>query len=909
MSVAALLPALPLQTVIGNLRQVTGGSPLYISQRCFRVTPALDPEVLAASWRAIHARHEALRSRLIHAEGRWIQAIFAQPYAELYESLDATMMPESHRARVRRDLVQRHAARLVGEHAPPAILGGITSDQATDVVLSWRHEFLDGTGVAVVLDDLKAWCEGLERGEPTRLVTVIRDILAMKRIELGIDVLGPPPEDLATFPSALAPVTSSSGIPQSVTSSARRNLDAEQVRASARASGSTPAVLLTAAWIAAIVDATGSAGFVVVAQDCRPLAHRQVAGMFTGVAAAWRPPAVSSVAELAARLQAHRSMVAGRQPVSLSNLLRPAWEAGAIGMPDVLLTVHRAPGNLTPLHNWEPVDAVERTDFALNVDVLLGDDTHVVAHRDAARLTDTGLNDILDNFVHRIEHSLTGFGKRARVTVPRELHRDQARISVVLATCRRVLGEGRVRADTDLFALGVDSLTMMRLAAALGEAGLSATVSSLFRARTPTDIADAAVAMAGVQGSASTSAIERSLLQRTERHHLGRNPMHEQSILLIDERLDVGILHKAIRHVAAELEVITDRWSVESSWSLCNGHAVPFDHQDVVDDAHVESAARMLLASDLDRGFVPGDQLMRCWLVRGSRTSAFVASWHNAILDGWSHGTLIRLVQDTYRAIERGMALPPRPGAPIAAFRAFAESGAEHSEWWAGYLRGVDTPTRKLCRDHPERRLSAHHRLCATAELAAKKPRGVTVAVAALTVVAHGLVPMTGEFLNRPVGMRIGLRPPELPGSLRMVGQATLEAPLRISPAEGLADAVALNHALNAARDHGRIGECGIRAATSWPEDADLYDVLVVPETELHDDEWAARGGSSDSWPELLEWRREVSPSTITAYVHIDSATIDIRVSSTHGEPDAIAAEVAKTVETRIHDSGLTEAR
>jgi hypothetical protein len=889
MTVTGLLPALPLQSAIASLREEDmTGSPMYISQRLLRVTPPVDPDRLAAGWEAIHACHDAMRSQLIKSDQQWIQAIYDTPRSPIYEHLDVAALAEAHRARVLADLTYRHGARVQGDHTATAALGAMANGTETLILLSWRHELFDGTGIATIIRDLQVACEGGAVTPGPSLASVLRQMLAQKPIELGSDLLGDPPAELATF----------DGAPSRVTAAVHRALDTALLTAAARLIGTTPAVLATAAWITALADTTGSAGFVVTAEDCRPLAHLDIPGMFTGVGAAWPPPGAGSVAEVARFLQAHRRSVAGRRPVALSDLLRPAWTAASTGMPDVLLTVHPPMAGPRRDHRWHQLNAVERTEFALSTDILLGHDGGVVAHRDASRVSESAVDAILDAFANRIHMIRDPVPFRhARRPATRTVRGDATRTSMVLAVCRTALADPAIQPDTDLLAAGADSLAMMRLAVALGDAGVPVSVTSLFYARTPQGIAETAAAPSTTFQPCATSPLEQSLLQRTERHRLGLSPMHEQSVIVVGERLDPQVLEASLRHVAIEVEAVRTRWAADRAWAFTEGNAVPFETCDVVDDKSIQVASHRILAADLDRGFRPGDQLFRAWLVRGPSQSAFVASWHNAILDGWSHGTLIRLLQDTYRAVMRKQQPPSRPGAPISSFRAWCGDRADSTAWWSSYLAGTEAPVPKPAGAPHERCVSNLRLLATTARLTQLSPEGASLVVTAITAISHALIEVLGAPPQCPIGVRIGLRPPELRGSLRMIGLATLEAPIRMNPLAGLRDAAAVTQALGQARDHGHIGECGIKDALSWPADSDLYEILVVPETELYEDEWAVRGGSTHAWPEISAWRREVSPSIVTAYVHVNGAAVEFRISSPHNTVDTLASEVAKAVQ------------
>lgn len=879
MSVQAILPVLPLQGAICDLLASGPRSRgLYVSQRVFRVDGGA-PDRLVERWEGLHIAHDALRTSLVTTtEGRLIQVVASEPRDVVSEHLNATGAAVGRRAVLLHDLRSRHISRLV-EGGPPAALGVVSVAGESFVSVTWRHDLLDGTGVSALLGQLRS--EAPPATSPST-ASVLRTLLAREPIELGLRHLGGPPSRLGVFGAAAGHAFESCEFACSY----------ETVERMARDFGVTVPTLVTAACVRALANLTAEDGFVLTAEDCRPIEFAEAVGMFTGVAAAWQPSESSSLFELAVAVQRQRASIAARRPVALTELLREAWSAGAEGFPDVLVTVHPKAGSLTSMPNWEVIDNVERTEFALSVDVVLDERVRVVLHRDVTRVSQSDSDELLTRIqgnLQRVDSPKRPSTWTARSTSPGDDgDAGTMQVALVAAICRQVLSIGSIGADTDLVAEGADSLAMMRLAVALCDAGTNVSVSTLFTHRTPRRIAsNARTAVVAPPTQYVTSPIERSLLARTARRHLGKNPMLEQSVILIDEKLDADLFELAIRHVASEVDVFQATWLAGSHDELSFGESIEASFVDGAADAM--TAAHALLQLDLERGLHPGDQLCRVSVVSDNLRSALAMSWHNAVLDGWSHATLIRFLQDAYRAAERGRAMPPPPGARIAEFRAWCERQHGGHAWWRQYLQdSLPLPVPDDC-PADERSVSEAVFVATSAEVTDWLAQRTTLVVGAVTLVGHALVRATNSDSQHPVGVRLGLRPPELRGSLRMIGQATLEAPIRFEPSAGAHDCSAVSEALAGARDHGYIGEVGIREATGWGDDEDIFQLLVVPETELSDDEWAIRAGDAGGWREHAVWRREVSPSRVTAYIHVNETGVHLRVSVVEGDPQLLA--------------------
>ena len=879
MSVQAVLPVLPLQEAIADIRSTAAyESGLYVSQRTLRASD-VDPATVSARWHRMQIRHEALRSSLVTAGGRLVQVIRSTPTETVFEHLDARRTSSGRGAALLYDLRARHLARLE-RGGPAAALGLVSTADSSTIVLSWRHELLDGTAVSVLLTELQT---GLEVPD-TSIAAVLRALRRQGPIELGTQHLGSPPEKLNAFDDDASRAIVTSNL----------SFAYEAVERTARGLGVTVPTVATAACASALAELTGGGGFVLTAEDCRPEGFQGAVGMFTGTAATWLSSTAFTFPEFARRVQRQRASVAGRSPVALTELVREAWSHGAGGFPDVLVTVHPRHPGVVPQSRWEPFDNIERTEFAVSVDVVLDGESRLVVHRDPSRVS----SDEAAQLVRLIQANLAQHGSRIATRLsdrqPKVRSAQDSTVDLILGVCRHVLARPDLSADHDLVAAGVDSLAMMRIAVALRDVGLAVSVSTLFSRRSVREVAPyVRMATDAGQSSSSASALERSLLRRSSRLHFGPAPMHEQSVIVVGQRLDSELLQLAIQYVASEVDGLRAIWSSSSPDTLEFGSSITVTTVDASEDPMV--VARALLSEDLQRGFSPGDHLCRIWLVSDGKRSAIVMAWHNAILDGWSHATLLRFIQSVYQSAEEGRTMPANPGASISEFRSWCERSLDEREWWHDYLGGaVPVPVPSMV-PMDERVSSDPVRVCSVANLAAWVEGRTSVALGAVTLIAHAVGLALDLDQRYPVGVRIGLRPPSIRGVMRMIGQATVEAPIVVDPSAGTADFVPVSAAIAEARDRGSLGEIGIREAIGWTEEFDLYEVLIVPEVELEADEWALREGDAAAWPEVTTWRREVSPSRLTVYLHLSEDDLHVRVSASAGGSGELADKVAGT--------------
>lgn len=872
MKVSAILPALPLQATIAELRAASSSSKLYISQRSVETSEEIDPELLSEAWNHIVRVHEALRSEVVEGDGQWVVAVFDSPKSSTLEQLMTGRLDKSQTMQVQNELEQRHLSSLQMQDAPAILLGHLHQPGRSVLVLTWRHELLDGVAISTVLRDLESMITGSTLVDSeSRLVHATRALRALPEISDGGLASVSPALNLTIFDTEVSELRldSALAIPKGVLADAARSL------------GVTQSAAATAAFVGGLTDLLGSPAVVATAEDFRPSGHRGIPGAFTGVDISWHPQRTVTQAVLAKELHQHRARLLGRRPRGLIDSLRPLWDAGARGVPDCLLTVHgneSGPGG----NEWRFIDAIERTEFALSIDVMI-ETGQVMIHRDPARVPPDFAEALADRATMRLYDDgivalLRDADTATRTTVSSSA---SGKIEQVVSSAQRVLADPGITPDTDLLTESrMDSLDAMRLAVSLTDGGLATSVRTILTHRCPRHIAAASANEPQVaEGSlVSASALEESLLDRTDRHYCGQSPMHEQSLMMFGIQIDPGILSQAIRKVADEIEALSSVWSPVGDGGIVASRVNDLIVCDVSDDEILDSATTVL-REDLERGFTPGDCLFRSFLFVGETLSGLATSWHNAVLDGWSGAALVLKLQAAYQQLKSSEGAVVRVrSSPVSSYRSWALSNPGDPEWWDTQLAdaALGQPTAEKGR-HVERMRSQKRQLPQLKNgLDTKATRSTTL----VTAFGHTLQRVTEADSRRPIGVRMNMRPAELKDSTGMIGMITFEVPVIMRPIIGLADADNVSTALNGARIHGHMGERGVRSSCAWPDSHDLFDLLVVPELENPHDELIARGAGLSVWPLLHEWRREVSPSLITAYLFDESDFPAFRLSA-----------------------------
>jgi hypothetical protein len=886
--VESVLPAQPMQAAIAALRTDPDLGQLYVDSRTVEVPDGLDVDALRQAWQDLYRDTEALRSRVVRHGDRFLVVVDGDPAPPLHEGVDARSRSVDAVRGILRSLVAQHAARVAA--ADRVALAHVRGDYFSLVTLTWRHEVLDGTGVATVLDELRSRMGGRHRASTGSLVDAARAVQAQPSVEVSRE-LGEPPGRLHTFGRR------ASGSVLTV----KHTIDGSHIARAAALHSTTRGVVLTTALAVALAEVGGSDGFMLSVEDCRPADVAGVPGVFSGLSAVWRPIAAVTWADAVRRVHHARGTVQGRRPVPLGELLQPVWEASAVGAPDVILTIHPSGGTAGDGAGWRTVQAIEQTEFAMSLDVLLDDeDVALHVHRDPARVAGAIVSRLAERvrkLVSSEPSDVIGAAARAGSTGSRasEPGDGDARLEVVLAVCRQFLDSSEVGPDTDVTVQGLTSLGLMRLAIALADAGVPVSVPHLVAARTPRAVSETSLSMPGPDPgplTASSSGLERSRLERSRRARVVPDDMHEQSAIIVAEAIDPEFFERTLSHVAELVGVLDTRWEEGDPPSLRAAGAVEPVTVIECDTAETaENRSRDWLTLDLKRGYRPGDVLYRSALVRTSLTTTILTSWHTAVLDGWSTATLFRLLRDTYVALASGSAPPAATGAHVDDYRAWSAQILPGDDVWSEHLAGARW-YHPVASELTAQATSSRRRI---GSLAVPDTAGsaspMAVSVARVAAAARRALSLPDD---EPLGIRTTLRSAQLPGSYDMIGQVTVDVPIRFDRA-GEGDSAELVRAgLVLAWSHGHGGESAIRAAVRCPDAAELFRVLLVAEDEIPDDEWLVRHAGVDAaWREVSSWRRDVSPAAWTIYLRTGDGDLWIEVSTAAGDPDELCHRLA----------------
>ncbi|MEU2665524.1 amino acid adenylation domain-containing protein [Micromonospora sp. NPDC007220] len=291
-----------------------------------------------------------------------------------------------------------------------------------------------------------------------------------------------------------------------------------------------------------------------------------------------------------------------------------------------------------------------------------------------------------------------------------------------------VLGVHRVGVDDNFFELGGDSIKAVRVAGRLAAAGIGVTVADVFGHQTvaalgavttrPDAAAGVAVAPfalldpeircslpAGVEDAYPVSAVQAGMLyQMLADRNL--NLYHNVTSLFLqdDAPFDQHLLQAAADLLVARHEVLRttfdlDTWAepVQLVWPTAQLKIRVYDLRGRDESEHratVERFAAYRRSSPLDLNVAPLLQLD----VHRTADDAFwlsITECH-AILDGWSHHSLIGDLMAEYRALRRGAgpACPPRRTVTryadfIAVERAAIDS-AEQRDFWNATLASAE---------------------------------------------------------------------------------------------------------------------------------------------------------------------------------------------------------------------------
>jgi amino acid adenylation domain-containing protein len=377
-----------------------------------------------------------------------------------------------------------------------------------------------------------------------------------------------------------------------------------------------------------------------------------------------------------------------------------------------------------------------------------------------------------------------------------------------------ILGTGRVRPGDSFFALGGDSILVLKLATRAREADLEISPADVFHHPTPAEIAIRARRLSGASPEPEPwpptpgrrdrfAAVHPDLVdvlpvtplqEAFLFHHLlaagAADAYTAQLELALDGPLEPAALRRAAgalqdRHPALRASFHLDddaepvqviRTGPQPSWTENDLRGTAPDGQR---DA-VASIAATERATPFDLTEPP---LMRWRLLRlADHRHVLLVTAHHILWDGWSTGILVRELLALYRDPDGAGLGAPVPHRDHLAWLSRQDRATAHQAW-AAALDGLPGPTWVTpggAADGPAARIDAVLAEDDTRSLT-EAARGHGVTTATLVQAAWGLLlaRMTGSD-DVVFGMSVTGRPAEIPGVADMVGLLTNTVPVRV---------------------------------------------------------------------------------------------------------------------------------
>jgi amino acid adenylation domain-containing protein len=152
------------------LDQLDPGSPLYNIPVAMRLRGRLRPEVLAATFREIVRRHEALRTAFAEVDGRPTQVVAADPGFAL-PFVDLAALPSASREAELARLAEEEARRPFDLRRAPLLRAGVVRLAEDDhaALVTVHHIVSDGWSMGVLVREVAAIYRALWEGTPSPL--------------------------------------------------------------------------------------------------------------------------------------------------------------------------------------------------------------------------------------------------------------------------------------------------------------------------------------------------------------------------------------------------------------------------------------------------------------------------------------------------------------------------------------------------------------------------------------------------------------------------------------------------------------------------------------------------------------------------------------------------------------------
>ncbi|MBV9108215.1 MAG: amino acid adenylation domain-containing protein, partial [Gemmatimonadetes bacterium] len=313
------------------LHRMAGESSVYTIPLGFRIRGALSAAALESALRAVTARHDALRMTFAEEDGEPVQRL-GDDVAIGWETADVAHLPAPERETAARQLVREHAGRRFDLARGPLLRALLVRVGDGDHLLSiaLHHIAADGWSTGILRRELGALYAAALEGTTTDLPPLparFRDFAAWQRRALDERTLARDVEhwrrELAGAPHLfeLIPDRPRPAMQSFAGAKAAETLSAEataELRALARAEGTTPFAVFAAAWSAVLHRHTGSDDFLLgtlVANRWTPEVEGLIGFFANTVPLRFRYAAGASVRDAIRR--AHRGVVGATEHARL----------------------------------------------------------------------------------------------------------------------------------------------------------------------------------------------------------------------------------------------------------------------------------------------------------------------------------------------------------------------------------------------------------------------------------------------------------------------------------------------------------------------------------------------------------------------------------------------------------------
>jgi amino acid adenylation domain-containing protein len=315
---------------------------------------------------------------------------------------------------------------------------------------------------------------------------------------------------------------------------------------------------------------------------------------------------------------------------------------------------------------------------------------------------------------------------------------EEAQLAALWA---EVLGLERVDVSTSFFALGGDSLLVIRMASKAAALGMDLTPQDVFQAKTIADLAQlvssrdpiTVPSRAGGEDGAyearlsrlrarypdavdvyPMTGIQRAILYR--RRHTGEsgaNVIHHR-FHIDSAEFDPAALEASWQHTVDQFPALRTGYLWDE-----DGQPVQVVHEGVqlrvarydwrrLQPAEQERRLQAEIAARRDRGFDPDQppQMAVALFQLGESSYEYVYLFNLAEHDGWSYMIIMAVFLDAYEAITAGRTAPSLPAS--AAYRDFCVTSAERDmtaaeAFWRDELAGLQLPAPVLTTERPAR--------------------------------------------------------------------------------------------------------------------------------------------------------------------------------------------------------------